>query len=387
MKILQVIPYFVPAFSYGGPIQTCLVISQHMVNNGHEVTVATTDTLDGKERIYFLNEDIDGIRVVRFRNVSNSIAKKTNLFLPIGFRKWCKDNIKQFDIIHCHDFFTYQNIVVRYYAKKYHIPFIIQPHGSLEDVRLQARFGFIKRFFIRKVLFLLLEAKYVIALTKAEQLTINKIDSNANVSIVPNGINLDQYYDVQEINLHAKYNLPADTKLICFLGRVQYIKGLDHSLLTLKHLVGKVAFHFFIIGPNEGDEQQRLENIIKEDNLEKFVTFVGLLSGMEKKQFIKSCDSFLMLSRSEGLPISILEAAAVGLPTMISYECHVPELAVLNAGYEVDKIDYVNNAKILKNFFDSSDISDNMRMQARAVVADKFSVPKMVTKIKSLYQD
>ena len=68
MKILQVIPYFVPAYSYGGPVKVCFDISKELVKRGHQVTVATTDTLDGDNRILKLEEEIDGINILRFKN-------------------------------------------------------------------------------------------------------------------------------------------------------------------------------------------------------------------------------------------------------------------------------------------------------------------------------
>ena len=34
-----------------------------------------------------------------------------------------KENLKNYDIVHCHDFFTYQNVVVSKYAKKFNVPF------------------------------------------------------------------------------------------------------------------------------------------------------------------------------------------------------------------------------------------------------------------------
>ena len=51
MKILQVIPYFAPAWSYGGSVSVAYNLSKELVERGHSVTVYTTDTLNSKERV------------------------------------------------------------------------------------------------------------------------------------------------------------------------------------------------------------------------------------------------------------------------------------------------------------------------------------------------
>ena len=51
MKILQVYPYFAPAWSYGGVTRVVYEISSHLVKRGHDVTVYTTDALDSKSRV------------------------------------------------------------------------------------------------------------------------------------------------------------------------------------------------------------------------------------------------------------------------------------------------------------------------------------------------
>ena len=82
MKILQVIPYFVPAWDFGGPLPVCYELSKQFVKRGHEVAVWTTDALNARSRIAQPEETIDGIQVRRFKNVSNSFAYRHNISSP-----------------------------------------------------------------------------------------------------------------------------------------------------------------------------------------------------------------------------------------------------------------------------------------------------------------
>ena len=61
MRILQVIPHFMPAQAYGGPVAGTYNLSKYLVNKGHDVTVYTTDTLGGEGRIQCLEEEISPV--------------------------------------------------------------------------------------------------------------------------------------------------------------------------------------------------------------------------------------------------------------------------------------------------------------------------------------
>ncbi len=86
--ILHVIPYFVPAYGFGGPVKVCLDLAATQVRAGHRVSVLTTDALDEHTRVSVLEETIEGIEVVRLRNLSTQASKRYNLFLPVGLGAW-----------------------------------------------------------------------------------------------------------------------------------------------------------------------------------------------------------------------------------------------------------------------------------------------------------
>ena len=71
MRILQVVPYFPPAYTFGGPVKVVYQVSKGLVRRGHNVTVYTTDTKGFGSRLETnFNEIVNGIRFYRFRNVS-----------------------------------------------------------------------------------------------------------------------------------------------------------------------------------------------------------------------------------------------------------------------------------------------------------------------------
>jgi len=105
MKILQIIPYFYPAWSYGGPPRVAYKLSKELVKRGHEVTVYTSDTLNAKQRINIppgKASEIDGIKVCYFKNMINWLGARYHLFLTPTFVKAMRNNLKDFDVLHLH---------------------------------------------------------------------------------------------------------------------------------------------------------------------------------------------------------------------------------------------------------------------------------------------
>ena len=120
MNILQVIPYF--AFKRGGDVNVCYNLSKQLTSMGHNVTILTTTFEYNKED----TDLVDNLTMV-------PIDYEFNLALFIyspKMKKWLDKNITKYDIIHLHELRSYQNNIVIKYAKKYNIPYVLQPHNK-----------------------------------------------------------------------------------------------------------------------------------------------------------------------------------------------------------------------------------------------------------------
>lgn len=385
MKVLLVIPYFMPAISYGGPVTVSYDLARGLVARGHEVTVATTDVLDDRSRVGKREELIDGIKVLRFRNVSNYLAKKFNGYLPLLFIPWLIKNCGRFDVVHCHDFFSLQAVATGLICKLRKIPLLLQPHGSLSAVRRSARFAGVKKVFIRFLGWGLSSAQNIIALTRAERDAIAAlVPARAEkIVIIPNGLDLRKFEKVAKIDLHARYNIPASRRIIGFIGRLAYIKGIDISLAALATIRERADFSFLIIGPDEG-ELAKLKQQAAGLGIGERLIFAGMLGGEEKLRVMKSCDLFLFTSRDEGLPMTVLEVAALGVPQVISRECNVPELAEYLAGFVHPFDDIAGFAESIVMLLNDAAVGRVMALNARLLARERFSTDKMVDGVEQL---
>ena len=140
MKILQIVPYFYPAWSYGGPAKLVYDTSCFLAASGHQVTVYTSDAYDAERRLPFNQRvSIPNLSVRYFRNIHNLLAYRYNIFFTPGLYWSVTREINSFDVIHIHDFYTPQNFWVAWLASWYQVPYLMSVHGCLEDKRLAQR--------------------------------------------------------------------------------------------------------------------------------------------------------------------------------------------------------------------------------------------------------
>ncbi|MCK5237203.1 MAG: glycosyltransferase, partial [Deltaproteobacteria bacterium] len=69
MKILEVSPYYYPAWSYGGIPRVVYELSKSLVRLGHEVSVFTTDVFDKESRYEKSTDNVEGVNVKYFKNL------------------------------------------------------------------------------------------------------------------------------------------------------------------------------------------------------------------------------------------------------------------------------------------------------------------------------
>lgn len=387
MKILFVTPYFVPAWSYGGPVKVVFDLARYLQQEGHQVTVVTTDVLDRTHRHPEHQATIEGVRVIYFRNLSNRLAFRFNAYVPLGFSGWCRKYLADYEVIHCHDFFTWQNVVIAQQAPNLHRPFFVQPHGALNLTRMSGRLTFLKHAFLRLFRGVLSEAKKILVSTEIEkQEAIADVNPNLvpKTVVVPNGIPLGQLtYAHPDSPIRAEFGLAKDELFIIYFGRWQYIKGIDLSLKGLA-MITRLPWKFIIIGRDDGMRRQ-LQKIVVEHHLENRVQFVDSVFGDRMTDIMRAADVFLFTSRSEGLPMAALDACAAQLPSILSPECNVPEIGEQGAGIVLEKNTPENIAAAVTALSTSPKRRAEMRRRCHQVIRTTFNLELIAKQLLTLY--
>ena len=315
MNILQVIPYYAPAWSFGGTVKVAYEISTRLVKRGHRVTVFSSDFLDPYSRVNYDSHTrvVKGVKVHYFKNLSLLFYRITRLSITPVLIKYAKSEIKNFEVVHLHQYRSFQNIICIHYAKKYNIPCILQAHGSIarvvEKQRLKKLFDVFFGFGILR------DVNKVLALTKTEAEKCMRMGVNEEqIEIIPNGIDLSEYSSMPERGVfREKHSIKDNEKVILYLGRIHISKGLDLLMRAFADLLNELKdVKIVLIGPDDRYLSE-LNKIITSLGIKEMVRYIGFVSEKEKLAAYVDADVFVTPS-FYGFPITFLEAMACGVP-------------------------------------------------------------------------
>lgn len=212
------------------------------------------------------------------------------------------------DIVIIHEVYHKEYIKIGRNLKSNGIPYIIVPHGCL-NVTAQKKKR-IKKFVANKLLF----NKFVKNAAALQCLSQNERDNT--------GFHLNKFVGTNGVSIpvNKKTTFSENEIKIVYIGRLDYYhKGLDLMLEAIrekKDYFEQKNCRFFIYGPDYKNRRRTVTKLIKNKNIRDIVTLSDAVSGAEKEQILLNADIFIQTSRTEGMPLGILEALSYGIPCL-----------------------------------------------------------------------
>jgi len=385
MRILQVVPWFSTGKAASGYVQAVYNVSRELVKRGHGVEVYTSNFLDGKRKMENDSLVIGQIKV----NYFNYIMRHYTFFLTPSMIPAVRKNLKEFDVIHIHDFRTFQNIIIHYYSRKYRVPYILQARGSLPRIMAWQRLKW-----VYDVLFgyrLLRDASKVIALTRVEAEQYRHMGvPEEKITIIPNGIDLSEYAELSpKGSFKKKFNIPEDKKIILYLGRIHKTKGIDFLVRAYAHLINEMNFKdavLVIVGP-DGGFLGEVKSLVQSLGISRLVMFTGPLYGNEKLSAYVDSDVVVLPSRYETFPNVVLEAYACSKPVVASNVEAIPDIVLHGkTGLLFQAGDVKGLANAIAYMLTHSEEAERMGRNARRLVEERSSIDRVVTQLEALYE-
>lgn len=325
LKILQVISTPPFAWATGGCARVVYDQSRELARLGHEVTILTTDLFEPDQRYPINNPEIvDGVKIIRFKYISDLLAWKYKIYISPGMINFLKKNLDDYDLVHLQDFISPQAYYTSKYCRKFKIPYLITTHGSTYWV---LQHGFLNQVYLKLAANKILSgADRIIALTKMELEHYNELGiSQSKITVVPNGIDLAPFRNVKEIG-KFKIKMGLDNeKIILYLGRINPIKGIEVLIKSFSDLSKNLdSVKLVIVGPDEGYSHE-LKNLIQKLDIKDSVIFTGPLYDEDKLEVYTDADIYVLPSKYETFPITVLEAWASGIPVIVSEHCGIAD--------------------------------------------------------------
>lgn len=200
---------------------------------------------------------------------------------------------------------------------------------------------------------------------------------------IPTGVGME-YFDVRrDKEAKLKYGLSPDSIVISNVGILRSVKGHEVTLQAVKAVAAAVPkAKFLIVG--DGPRKDALVNLANELDISKHVIFAGFIEDIP--EVYSFSDVSVLSSWMEGLPQSILQSMASGVPVVATRVGGVPEVVIHEkTGLLVEPGDHEGLAKGIIRILNKPEEVQRFTADARELVMREHSVNRMNDKIEKLY--
>ena len=377
MRILHVIPTYLPAVRYGGPMFSVHALCRNLAALGHEVHVYTT-SIDGPQDLEVpLGRPVerDGVKVWYF-----GADRVRRLMGSSAMRSQLRERLAQFDLLHTHSVFLWPPWYAARSARALGLPYVMAPRGMLVPELLKIRNRLVKTVWLRLLEWPNLAGADALHFTsELERADFARLGIAIRSSeVIANGVDLEEISSFEISN-----EKPEPEPYVLHLGRVNWKKGLDRLVRALAQAPGIRAV---IAGNDEEGCRASLERLARECGVADRVRFAGPVYGAAKWRLLRAARALVLPSHSENFGNAVLEAMAAGVPVVVSPGVGLAA-AVRGAGcgIVVDP-EPVALAAALKQLWGDDALCKSMGERGRELAARQYSWPRIAARMAELYR-
>ncbi len=203
---------------------------------------------------------------------------------------------------------------------------------------------------------------------------------------IPNGIRLQDYEKLPpRAECRAQYKLLPGAKLIGTVGRLAPVKNhklLIEALFLVRQTVPDV--HLAIIG--EGEMREALAAYAADLSVSEYVSLVKETQTID--HFYGAIDIFCLSSDSEGMPLTLLEALASGVPVVSTEVGGIPEIIENGkTGYLVPRGSADSLAQRIVELLQNPSKATELALSGRKMVHERFPAEKMIAATEAVYEE
>lgn len=322
MRIAIFSDTFLPQLN--GVVTTVYQSAKSLIDLGHEVVIFTV----ARDPYKYIDQRYAHVKIITLPSIPAFIYPALRFTVPLGFAYF---QLKEFnpDVIHTHTPFAvgWEAVIG---AKMLGVPLVGTHHTFYDDylkhVKMDYKWG--KKFSWKYTAVYYNFCDLILSPTQslADALETQKLSKP--VSILRNSLDTDFFMPVKKLidkkNLKKRFGIKGQS--IIFEGRLSYEKSLDIVLKAFA-LMSKKMPDLKLMLAGDGPERNNLEKLAEKLNVKEKVIFTGFIPYGEKVvETYRANDIYLTASKSENMPIAILEAMACGLPIIAVRERGLAEI-------------------------------------------------------------
>lgn len=364
LDILRIARAVYPESMGGGAIHVHSM-SERQAEMGHNVTVLTTDR---GNRSLPRREERTGYSISRDRELFTLFG---NSITP-GFVRSLRRYQEDYDVIHVHSHLSLSSNIAALLSRFDSTPLILTNHG----IRSQTAPDWVQEIYLPTVgKFTLNSADTVLTYSDTEQDELRELGITVPISVIHNGVDCTRFAPEDHV---------SDSGRLLFVGRLRATKGPDMALEIFNILQEDFPeLSLTIVG--DGPMRDELSDRISRYGLEDNVELLGEVANEEMPEIYNESTVFVLPTQREGVPRTLLEAMACGVPVITT---NLPQVEpVVNGGGIVVDRELDEFSAAIRTLLASKEQRQNMSGQGRNHVLENFSWKETVSKTTEKYYE
>jgi len=333
LRLLHVVPTYLPAVRYGGPIRSVHALCRELAARGHEVHVFTTSVDGPGNSDVPLGQpvDVDGVQVTYF---PSRLLRRLYWSPPMG--RALDAHAAGFDLIHVHAIYLWPTWAGARAARRHRRPYVLSPRGMLVPELIRRRSRWVKKAWIGLIDRRNIEAAAAIHTTSAvEAEHLRSFGwSLPPVTTIPHGVDDPEPTAGLAVSPDVAA-IVANGPSVLALGRISWEKGFDRLIAALPQASDA---RLVIAGGDADGLASRLASEARRLGVADRVTILPrFIDGADKEALFGSASVFAMTSLSENFGLAAFEAMRRGVPVLATPDVGMAEIVrEVGAGVVVD---------------------------------------------------
>lgn len=382
LRLLHVVPTYLPATRYGGPIRSVHSLCRELAAAGHDVHVFTT-SVDGPgdSAVPLLTPvDVEGVKVTYFPS-----RRLRRLYWSPQMGHALASSMSGFDAVHLHSVFLWPILAGARSARAHGIPYVISPRGMLVPELIRRKSRWVKEAWIRLVDRQNLENAAAVHATSAiEAEHIRSFGWRLPpIALIPHGVDDPPPPSTVALSADIAAAISGGPMVLSF-GRLSWEKGLDRVIAALAEAPSVRAV---MAGDDANGHADFLAAEAARLGVADRVTIIARhVSGADKEALFAAARLFAMTSLSENFGIAAFEAMRRGLPVLATPDVGMSEIVRdTQAGLVVDPAPAAIAAG-LRSMFSDPDLCRRQGEAGQRHVIDHYGWPAVAGRMADLYR-
>jgi glycosyltransferase involved in cell wall biosynthesis len=302
-----------------------------------------------------------------------------------ALRSWLGGATSSCDLVCVHGLFKFPFMDAARAARRHGVPYLVQPHSSLDPFDLQKHRLLKAGYGPLVVRPMLRHAAGVLVTTQREGDRLMTWGTTPDVHVLPLPVSAPSIAG-DGARFRAAHGIPADAPVVLFLSRLHRKKNLEQ----LFRAVGRVARHrpglvLAIAGTGKPDYEQQLRLDAEASVGSARAVWLGHLTGDAKWDAFAAADVFALPSKNENFGIVLLEALMARTPAVVSHEVYLSD-ELADVGISVCALDVESIEQAIAAVLDDAEAARRRTESARRFVLDRYDPVAVAKRTLALYQ-